>query len=117
MSAGAGKKTASFKSQPELQSEDGTLEDFVDEEPEDVDEETKMRRDVLRTELAAMARREENAKARWREKTNEERKKAVALLYKERVEKGISILPGSVESKKAIRKVVKGKILKQEGYL
>ncbi|GFO15356.1 caltractin [Plakobranchus ocellatus] len=95
------KKTASFKSQPELQ------EYASEENDETVDEEAKKRRDILRKELASMATREENAKARWREKREKERRKAVAKMHKERVEKGISILPGSDESKISIRKVMK----------
>ncbi|GFR72020.1 hypothetical protein ElyMa_000368000 [Elysia marginata] len=107
MSAGRIKKTASFKDQPELQDQLEPFENILPDEAE-VDEETRKRRDVLRSELAAMATREENAKARWREKMKAEKKKAVTALHRERVEKGISILPGSVESKTAIRKVVKG---------
>lgn len=101
-----GKKSASFKDQPELQIGGDYFETFQYVE-EEVDEEAKQRRDVLRSELAAMAIKEENAKARWREKMKAEKKKAVTALHKERVEKGICILPGAVESKNAIRKVVK----------
>ncbi|RUS71382.1 hypothetical protein EGW08_020852, partial [Elysia chlorotica] len=101
------KKTASFKDHSEVLNSAEFLEEYVSHSEPDVDEDTKMRRDVLRAELAAMASKEENAKARWREKMKEEKKKAVSQLHKERVEKGFSILPGSVESKNAIRKVMK----------
>ena len=108
MSEGKTKKSASFKDQSEHQEEGKIFEDIANNEA-DLDEETKMRRNVLRAELAAMASREEYAKARWREKMKEEKKKAITLVQKERAGKGISILPGSAESKNAISKVVKGK--------